>query len=459
MWYSAVTVPSWSAPVAKIDPKVKALLDAIEGEGKQTATLDAKALEGLHKHLQANPEARPKSARRVWDSKQPGLFLRVMPGPGGAMSFNVQWSRKSSISLGKFPTTTLGAARDRAAVTMGEVSKDPDAVPTEVARKQTGDDLTLARFVEDHYRPHARRHMTHGDRDADRIMRVLAKFKSKQLDSITHGALQRALNARDVAPSTLARDRNTIRAAFNLAVEWDLLESNPAIGLKVGKAAEGVTRYLSADEERALLDTLAARDQGMRDARLRTIRGGRQQHAALREIPADHFPDHLTPLVLTALHTGCRRGELFKLRWADVDLEGKHPQLTVQGGTAKSGRTRYIPLNGTAVQTLAQWRRQNPGADRVFGLVDIKKSWAKLLTDAGIENFRFHDLRHTFASKLVQRGVPLNTVRDLLGHADIKMTLRYAHLAPENKAAAVSLLDGPIEAEASNVVQFPARAG
>ena len=77
---------------------------------------------------------------------------------------------------------------------------------------------------------------------------------------------------------------------------------------------------------------------------------------------------------------------------------------------------------------------------RIFEVGDIKKAWAAILTDAGIADFRFHDLRHHFASRLVQAGVPLNTVRELLGHADLKMTLRYAHLAPQDTASAVERL-------------------
>ncbi|MBF4249216.1 integrase, partial [Vibrio anguillarum] len=73
-------------------------------------------------------------------------------------------------------------------------------------------------------------------------------------------------------------------------------------------------------------------------------------------------------------------------------------------------------------------------------ITDVKKPWMRVLSNAKIENFRFHDLRHHFASKLVMAGVDLNTVRELLGHADLKMTLRYAHLAPEHKAAAVNLI-------------------
>lgn len=126
-----------------------------------------------------------------------------------------------------------------------------------------------------------------------------------------------------------------------------------------------------------------------------------------------------------------------------------HALLTVRSENAKSGKARYVPLNLEALKTLTSCRRSPAaGETYVFGgrdetklLIDIKTSWMRLLRDrARIQQFRFHDLRHTFASKLVMAGVDLNTVRELLGHADIKMTLRYADLAAKHKAAAVARL-------------------
>ena len=94
------------------------------------------------------------------------------------------------------------------------------------------------------------------------------------------------------------------------------------------------------------------------------------------------------------------------------------------------------------------WRNQTDSTGLVFpspvtgeSLISIKRSWGAVVKDAKLEDFTFHDLRHTFASKLVMKGVDLNTVRELLGHASIDMTLRYAHLAPEHKAAAVAVLN------------------
>ena len=140
-----------------------------------------------------------------------------------------------------------------------------------------------------------------------------------------------------------------------------------------------------------------------------------------------------------------RRGEVFNLTWADIDLKNK--LITVEGDTSKSGQTRHIPMNKETVATIEEWRKQYPrNSGYVFPgkdgnrLDNVKKSWDGVLKLAGIEGFRWHDLRHTFASKLVMAGVPLNTVRDLLGHSDLAMTLRYAHLAPDSKASAVNLL-------------------
>lgn len=156
--------------------------------------------------------------------------------------------------------------------------------------------------------------------------------------------------------------------------------------------------------------------------------------------------DLLKPLTILALHTGCRRGELFNLTWDAVDFRTR--TITVHGMGAKSGQTRVIPLNAVAHDTLKTWREQGSGQGLVFPgkdgkrLDNISTSWEHLMQEANVTNFRFHDLRHTFASRLVQNGVDLIVVKELLGHSDFKLTLRYAHLAAKQKADAVQRLVG-----------------
>jgi integrase len=140
------------------------------------------------------------------------------------------------------------------------------------------------------------------------------------------------------------------------------------------------------------------------------------------------------------MNTGFRRGELLKLRWALIDFT--HQLITVEGRNAKSRQTRHVPLNNEDISVLRRWREQSGGGQRVFEVsTGFRTAWSHLLKRAHITGFRWHDLRHHFASRLVQCGVPLNTVRDLLGHSSVAMSLRYAHLAPDQRREAVAKLN------------------
>ena len=165
------------------------------------------------------------------------------------------------------------------------------------------------------------------------------------------------------------------------------------------------------------------------------------------------FVDYLRPMVLLSLNCGLRRGELFNLRWDDVDLVANI--LTVQGdeddegGTgSKSGQSRPVPLNVEALNTVMAWRKPKasglvfPNPDTGERLTRIDKSWGGVRKAAGLSQLQFRWLRDTFASRLVQRGVPLKVVKDLLGHSDISTTEIYAFLAPDNLQAAVEKVAG-----------------
>jgi len=247
-------------------------------------------------------------------------------------------------------------------------------------------------------------------------------------------------------PSTVNRDVGALKSALIKAVEWNLLVEYPLSNIKPFKVDNnGAVRYLAADEEACLRFALDRREQTIREKRSnantwRAIRG----LPLLPDLSSAVFADYLKPLVMLALNTGMRRGELFGLQWSDVDL-GK-AILTIKGEGTKNGRTRHIPLNEEAHKILSGWRNQVNGQRFVFlgqegkRLTSIKTSWNNVRCAAGIKNFRFHDCRHHFASRLVMNKVPLNTVRDLLGHTDIKTTLRYSHLAPDHRASAVATL-------------------
>lgn len=215
----------------------------------------------------------------------------------------------------------------------------------------------------------------------------------------------------------------------------------------------GVVRFLTADEEARLCAALTDRDSERRSARAQANEWRRERSYPLLPV-LGKYTDHLTPIVLLAMNTGLRRGELFQLMWRDVDMD--RAMLAVRGEGAKSGRTRHVPLNTEAVEVLRTWGRRDdhclvfPG-DEEHPMVTLKTAWLRVAAAAKLVDFRFHDLRHHFASRLVQAGVDLNTVRELLGHSDFGLTLRYAHLAAENKAAAVALLARPVSGSQADV--------
>jgi integrase len=251
---------------------------------------------------------------------------------------------------------------------------------------------------------------------------------------------------RALAVGTMNRDLAALQSSLARAVEWDLLSANPVKPLRRQREDKrGVIRYLSNEEETRVREALRMRDAERRQRRESANEWREERSYAVREQFGD-YTDHLTPMVLVAVNTGLRRGELFQLRWQDVSFPTR--TLTVQGAGAKSGQTRHVPLNTEVVAVLKEWKPAAatdnalvfPGAGESEPLTDVKKGWASVLVRASVSSFRFHDLRHTFASKLVMAGVDLNTVRELLGHSTLGMTLRYAHLAPEHKAAAVERL-------------------
>jgi integrase len=161
-------------------------------------------------------------------------------------------------------------------------------------------------------------------------------------------------------------------------------------------------------------------------------------------------------MILTALRAGLRVGELLALRWEDVDLSAG--RLVVRRsvwrdivGTPKSGRDREVPLSGELAAALAAHRRRrlHPGplvfcadSGRMLGRQEARSPLERACRKAGLRNVGWHVLRHSFASALVVRGVPIKAVQELLGHATIGMTERYAHLSPDVRRDAVQLLDG-----------------
>lgn len=220
--------------------------------------------------------------------------------------------------------------------------------------------------------------------------------------------IQEKLNellAKGRMPATANRYRAIVSAVYSWAIRNGRTNVNPARAVPLRRENNARIRFLQADEEQRV-------------------------RKAIRKLCPLNEPDFDL-----ALHTGMRRGEQYRLLWSSVDYANKLLALTL----TKSGRSRRIPLNAEALRALETLKRQSK-RDRVCPHGG-RKWFPEVLTAAKVKDFRWHDLRHTFASRLVMAGVDLRTVQELMGHQTITMTARYAHLSARHTREAVRKLE------------------
>ena len=223
--------------------------------------------------------------------------------------------------------------------------------------------------------------------------------------------LQSYLIKRNLKPAYINKITNVIKHMFTKALDWEMITEEDLKRVRKVKLLKGETkrlRYLSEEEAQRLINNCEG---------------------------------YLKSIVIAALNTGMRKGEILGLTWDRIDLNNRLILLD----KTKNGERREIPINQTLYDTLRKLPRHisgyvftNPKTGKAYD--NLKRSWQGALRRSHIIDFHFHDLRHTFASWLVMKGVDLTTVKELLGHKDIKMTLRYSHLSKPHVKNAVENL-------------------
>ncbi|HOK32539.1 MAG TPA: tyrosine-type recombinase/integrase [Limnochordia bacterium] len=380
------------------------------------------------------------SPYEVRDTVLTGFLLRVRPS--GRKTYLAEYGRGRKVKIGTADRISVAAAREKAEEILAKATLGVD--PAAERRKARA--RTLRQYLDEVYEPWARQHMKSWRVQLGRIRRAWRPLLDKRLHEITVFDVERLRAKRrmsgKVTAATINRDAHALRAALRRAVEWGVLPKNPLQDLKLLK--EDRHRHMPAlgeEEIRRLCAALDAREERIRRERnsanaWRAERG----YPLLPDLRSRPFANYLKPLVLVALHTGCRQGELLALRWEDVDLAAG--VLVVRGAGAKTGQTRTIPLSETAHRVLEGWRQsQDPPDVRLFPYTQVKTAWQRLLRAAGLAGIKFHSLRHTFATRTLAAGADLATVSKLLGHASVTTTARYLHSDAERARRAVSLLD------------------
>jgi integrase len=389
--------------------------------------------------LLVTPALKPRQKPyEIYDTRLAGFTLRVQPS--GVRAYYARFGRNRRIALGKVGTISPDEARDQCQRILGNIASGRH--PMEGLAGTAG--MTLGRFLIETYEPWVRANRPRTARNTLEKVRLLFEpWMAEPLSAITVERLElwrgRRLNG-GIKPTTVLRDLFALSSVLTRAVRTGMLSTNPIRLVEKPRIDRRPrVRFFSVEEETRLRAVLDDRDQQLMAARV-----SGNAHLRSRGKPPlpvlPHFGDHLTPAILLSMNTGIRMGELRRLRWDWIDLNRRW--LTVDGAYSKTRQTRHIPLNAEAMRVLMKWRAQTQPTNQVFHVITcFKTAWGHVMERAGIVGFRWHDLRHHFASRLVQAGVPLNTVRDLLGHASVAMSLRYAHLAPDQRCEAVALLD------------------
>ena len=352
----------------------------------------------------------------VWDSRVPGLGVRVRPTGGMTwVMLEDADGRTKRASLGPVSTMTVDEARRechrrRANPETGKPARPARAVPT------------FREFVAGEWRSvHFERCKPTTRKTYSRLLdvRLLPAFGDRRLDWIASAEIRRWFDDFSrTAPGNANAALKLLRAILNFAVARDRIETNPARGIAPNRRPR-LTRFLSTGEIAHLHRVLDRHSGG--------------------DGPAQ------ADIVRLLLLTGCRRNEIVRLRWAEVQDD------TLVLADGKTG-PRTVPLNARARAILERQPRgecrfvfpspRDPSRPRGDNL----GLWYRVRREAGIEDVRLHDLRHTHASHAVMNGVPVPVVSRLLGHSNTRMTLRYAHLGDRDIEAAAERIGQEIAA-------------
>ena len=358
-----------------------------------------------------------KKKIEICDSVVPGLFIEVRSAAGSVPTwywrFKDHAGKTRSRSIGTLTDLALGEARKqvkllKAQHALGQADQAPAHDPAQ--------GITLDRFMHEHYFPHARAHKRSYKRD-DQLyrLRIAARFGHLPLRQITRRDVQKFhadLPAQGLSLASANHHLQLLRRVLNVAVSWEMLERNVLEKVTLFTLDNQVENYLDDEQVDRLVGVLQTDENRM-----------------------------VCLILLFLLSTGARLNEALWAEWKQVDLD--NAAWRIPASNSKSKRVKSVPLNDSALWVIRQLGTQgtsrylfpSPATGKPF--TTITRVWYRIRRKAGLPaNVRIHDLRHTYASRLVSRGRSLYEVQQLLGHADPRTSLRYAHLSMKAKQEA-----------------------
>jgi len=365
-----------------------------------------------------------KKHLEVFDEVLKGFYVDVLPS--GRITYRIRYwqnSKKCLQSIGNARTMLVNEARNLALSSMQEIKQKN--LLTKISPDHLG--VKLDSFLLEQYLPYVRSYKRSWKSDVSMInTHITPKLGRLMMCKVTAFDITNFIETmkhKNLAPGTINRALVLLRYAYKLAERWQEpgVNSSAWVSIKQLKVDNRIERYLTPDQSASLLQAVK-----------------------------ESLNTQLVYIVAFLIYTGARKREVLEIKWGDINFDQSSWKISKN----KSNKVRHVPLSEGALEILSAIREKSTGThcgvsieqnDFIFANPSTGKpyssffySWNTARAKAGMPELRVHDLRHSFASFLVNAGRSIYEVKELLGHADIKTTSRYAHLSQESLKAAVS---------------------
>jgi len=345
-----------------------------------------------------------------------GLMVEIRPTGRKVFYFRYTDFRgvQRQIKLASTDDLSLDQARKKVASIRNQIALGQDPFAVKVEAKQVP---TFAEFIADQYMPYVKSYKRSWDTDVSLLKNhLLPRFGKRYMDEITRQDIVKMhgdRKASGAAAGSANRLLILMRFIFNLALRWEVagVKANPCKGVPLMEENNKKERYLSVEEAQRLYEVVCQSENTMLK--------------------------YIVPMLIL---TGARKREVLDAKWQDFDFSRRIWRIPM----SKSGRARHVPLSDGALTLLSTMPRK-PGCDWAFANPDTGKpyvsvfyAWDTARKQAGLADVRLHDLRHSFASLLINSGRTLYEVQHILGHTQVKTTQRYAHLSQDTLLAAAN---------------------
>lgn len=364
-----------------------------------------------------------KSKLDFFDFGCRGLMLEVRPSGRKTYYLRYQDERRRTrqFKLAHAEDVSLAQARKMAQKVRNRIAMGGKPAEERAEHRQVA---TFARFVDELFLPYIKTYKRSWRTDLSFLNNhLLPKFGKKYLDEIDRKDVLALMQERceaKAAPSSINRLLILLRFMFNLASKWQVpgVNRNPAAGVPLLEENNKRERFLTVSEANDLREAVSMSKNPM-----------------------------LSPIIAMLILTGARKREVLDAKWEDFDTQNRVWRIPI----SKSGRARHVPLSGGAIQVLESLRQTqrsaypfgNPLTGKPYASIYV--AWNTARTRAGLADVRMHDLRHSFASLLINNGRSLYEVQKILGHSQIQTTQRYAHLQQQTLLEAVELASAKID--------------